>query len=146
MSVPKLRFLRMPGQYEVALPAYQTAGSVGMDLAAADYVEIAPRAIEQVRTGWAVEIPEGYEGQVRSRSGLSRRGVVVINSPGTIDADFRGEVCVLLINHGRLPYRIIPGDRIAQLVISPIVRLPTEEANELTETVRGTGGVGSTGR
>lgn len=125
-----------------------TAGAAGMDLASAaeDAVELAPGARAGVPTGWAMELPAGYEGQVRPRSGLSsKHGVTVVNAPGTIDSDYRGEVVVLLVNLGREPHVIQPGDRIAQLVVAPVVQVTVEETGELSDTARGAGGFGHTG-
>ncbi len=132
----------------VPLPAYQTKGAVGMDLCAAveSPLTIAPGDRALVPTGWAIAVPEGFEGQVRPRSGLAlRHGVTVLNSPGTIDPDYRGELQVLLINHGREAFVVARGDRIAQLVIAPIIRAELIELPELPTTARGGGGYGSTG-
>jgi dUTP pyrophosphatase len=118
-----------------------------MDLLAAHAVTLAPGTWDAVRTGLAIELPEGFEGQVRPRSGLARKhAVTVLNAPGTLDSDYRGEVQVLLINLGREPYVIRPGDRIAQLVIAPVVRAHVMRVDVLSDTVRGTGGFGHTGR
>lgn len=125
-----------------------TASAAGMDLAAAvdAPVRLAPGARAAVPTGWVVEIPDGYEGQVRPRSGNAlRRGLTVVNAPGTIDADFRGELHVLLVNLGDAPVTIEPGERIAQLVIAPVVRAQVVEVDEVGATQRGDGGFGSTG-
>jgi dUTP pyrophosphatase len=125
-----------------------TAGAAGMDLAsgADGPVTLAPGARVMVGTGLAVEIPAGFEGQVRARSGLARRyGIALVNAPGTIDSDYRGELSVLLINLGAEPHTIEPGDRIAQLVIAPVTRVQLSEATELSETERGAGGFGHTG-
>lgn len=130
------------------MPRYATALSAGADLLAAvgEPVVLAPGGRVAVPTGLVLEIPPGYEGQVRPRSGLAlHRGVTVANAPGTIDADFRGEVKVLLINLGPEPVTITRGDRIAQLVIAPVVRVRLEEVEELGDTGRGAGGFGSTG-
>ena len=129
-------------------PAYMTAGAAGMDLASAASQPIAIKPGERVviPTGLALEIPEGFEGQVRARSGLARKhGIALVNAPGTIDSDYRGEVAVLLINLGSEPHVIQPGDRIAQLVIAPVVRVQPAEVSELPETRRGEGGFGHTG-
>lgn len=136
-------------EHAVAPPSYQTEHAAGMDLVAAvpDRLEIAPGAIVAVPTGIRIEIPPGYEGQVRPRSGLAaRHGIGVPNAPGTIDADYRGEVQVLLVNLGGLPYTVRRGDRIAQLVLAPVLRAEVEIAAELSETARGPGGFGHTGR
>ena len=129
-------------------PAYMTAGAAGMDLAsAADAaVTIEPGQRASIPTGLAIEIPDGYEGQVRPRSGLARdHGVTLTNSPGTIDADYRGEVMLLLVNLGQEPCTIAPGDRVAQLIIAPATRVTPTEATELSPSGRGTGGFGHTG-
>lgn len=136
------------GAGDAPLPAYQTAGAVGLDLCAAIEAQltIAPGDRALVGTGWAIAIPEGFEGQVRPRSGLAlNHGVTVLNSPGTIDPDFRGELRVLLVNHGREPFVVTRGDRIAQLVIAPTTRAELVEMTELPATTRGGGGYGSTG-
>lgn len=137
------------GSIDVPLPAYQTTNAAGMDLCAAidDEVVIAPGERKLVPTGVSLAIPDGFEGQVRPRSGLAwRHGVTVLNSPGTIDADYRGEVKVLLINLSDVPFRLTRGERIAQLVVCPVVRAELELVSELDETSRGAGGYGSTGR
>jgi dUTP pyrophosphatase len=133
---------------DAIVPRYQTADAAGMDLHAAvdQPMQVAPGAVVAVPTGLAMAIPRGFEGQVRPRSGLARKhAVTVANAPGTIDADYRQEVMVLLINLGGEPYTIQPNDRIAQLVIAPVVQATLEEVEELRETAR-TGGFGSTGR
>lgn len=134
---------------DAVVPKYMTATAAGLDLSAAidAPMTIAPGDRVAVGTGLAMAIPAGYEGQVRPRSGLARtHGMTVINAPGTVDADFRGQVTILLVNHGREPVTISPGDRIAQLVIAPVVQARLEEVEELDETARGAGGFGSTGR
>ena len=131
------------------LPAYRTAGAAGMDLlaAVAAPLELAPGERRLVPTGIALALPDGYEAQVRPRSGLALdHGVTVLNAPGTIDGDYRGEVGVLLVNHGREPFRVARGDRIAQLVVAPVARADWCEAASLAPTPRGPGGFGSTGR
>lgn len=129
-----------------ALPEYATSQSAGMDLRAAEDVVLEPGAIKSVRTGLRIALPEGYEAQVRPRSGLALRyGISIPNAPGTIDADYRGEICVLLINHGKAPFEIRRGDRIAQMVVAPVTRVVWESVAELPETERGAGGFGSTG-
>lgn len=125
-----------------------TGGAAGMDLASAadGPITIAPGQRLGIPTGWSMELPPGYEAQVRPRSGLSlRHGVTVVNAPGTIDSDYRGEIVVLLVNLGQAPYTIAPGDRVAQMVIAPVARATVEEASELSETARGAGGFGHTG-
>lgn len=141
---------RMPHAEGLDLPAYETSASAGMDLRAAvpadDSMRLAPGARTLVPTGLQIALPEGYEGQVRPRSGLAHRhGVTVLNSPGTIDADYRGEVKVLLVNHGADPFTIERGMRIAQLVVAQHARVDWIEQTALEETVRGPGGFGSTG-
>jgi dUTP pyrophosphatase len=134
---------------DAALPRYKTAGAAGLDLAAAldGPITIAPGARELVPTGLALAIPDGYEGQVRPRSGLAvEHGVTCLNSPGTIDSDYRGELKVILVNHGAKPFTVAHGDRIAQLVIAPVARAEIAEVAALAETVRGEGGFGSTGK
>ena len=134
---------------DAVVPAYQTEHAAGLDLCAAidAPIELAPHARASVSTGLAIEIPPGFEGQLRPRSGLARdHGVTLTNSPGTIDADYRGPVAVLLINHGHEVVVIENGHRIAQLVIAPVVRAELAVVDELTETQRGAGGFGSTGR
>ena len=134
---------------DAVVPQYQTANEAGLDLCAAidAPITIAPHARAIFATGLAMAIPSGFEGQVRPRSGLAKNhGVTLTNSPGTIDSDFRGEIGILLINHGSEPFTIENGHRIAQLVIAPVVQAELEEVAELPETVRGGGGFGSTGR
>ena len=133
--------------YELDLPRYETSGAAGMDLRAAaeTYIESGERAL--VPTGIALAIPPGYEGQIRPRSGLAKKqGLTVLNSPGTIDSDYRGEVKVLLINLGHGPVQIHPGDRIAQIVFATVERVSLVEVRELGYTQRGDGGFGSTGK
>jgi len=134
----------------LALPAHETAASAGLDLRAAvpadDPATLPPGGRDLLPTGLKIALPEGYEGQVRPRSGLAHRhGVTVLNSPGTIDADYRGEVKVLLVNHGETPYTVERGERIAQLVVARHARVAWVEQAALEETVRGPGGFGSTG-
>lgn len=128
------------------LPAYATAGAAGMDVLSAEDVTIVPGARHAVATGLAVAIPAGFEIQVRPRSGLAlKHGITVPNTPGTIDSDYRGELKVILINHGDGPFEVRRGDRVAQLVIAPVTRATWLPVDELDETVRGEGGFGSTG-
>jgi len=127
------------------MPQKATEGSSGYDLVAIEHVGVNPGGCVKVRTGIRLEIPEGWEGQIRSRSGLARYGVVAANSPGTIDSDYRGEVCVLLRNHGSSLCQIAPGNRIAQIVFQRVPYTELIETDELTETSRGGGGFGSTG-
>ncbi len=136
------------GDVDVPPPRYQTEGAAGMDLAAAvaEPVILAPGARALIPTGWSAAIPEGFEGQVRPRSGLAlRHGITVLNAPGTVDADYRGELKVLLVNHGDEPFTVHRGDRIAQLVICPVARAEIEQVPSLDATPRGAGGYGSTG-
>jgi dUTP pyrophosphatase len=129
------------------LPRYETAGAAGMDLRADEAVALVPGQRAVVPTGLAVEIPHGHEGQVRPRSGLaSSHGVTLLNAPGTIDSDYRGEVKVILVNLGQEPVRLERGERIAQLVIAPVTRATLQVTEALGETGRGQGGLGSTGR
>ncbi|HHW75283.1 MAG TPA: dUTP diphosphatase [Firmicutes bacterium] len=130
------------------LPAYMSAGAAGMDLCAAlnDTMDIEPGAIELVPTGLQVAVPQGYELQIRPRSGLAARyGISLVNSPGTIDADYRGEIKVILINLGRAPFTVRRGDRIAQMILCPIPRVKLLPCTALPETRRGEGGFGHTG-
>ena len=128
------------------LPAYATSGAAGMDVVSAEDVSIAPGARHAVATGLALAIPEGFEIQVRPRSGLAlKHGITVPNTPGTIDSDYRGELKVILINHGADPFVIARGDRVAQLVLAPVVQAAWDEVAELDATERGEGGFGSTG-
>ena len=132
----------------VRLPQYETPGAAGMDIRAFidEDISIAPMGRVKIPTGLFLEIPSGYEAQVRPRSGLaSRSGVTIVNAPGTIDSDYRGEVEVLIINFGNEPFTVKNGDRIAQMVISPVIQLRVFETETLSETERGTGGFGSTG-
>ena len=131
---------------EAVLPRYSHPGDAGMDLYAIEDVDLAPGDSAMVRTGLAVEVPEGTEAQVRPRSGLAaRHRVTVLNTPGTIDEGYRGEVCVILINHGRGPFQVTRGMRVAQMVIKPVLTVQITEAAELSDTHRGDGGFGSTG-
>lgn len=137
------------GPVPVPLPSYQTSGSAGLDLHAALAVPVtlAPGCRHLVPTGLALAIPEGYEGQVRPRSGLAlKHGLSLVNSPGTIDSDYRGQVAVILINHGTEPFTIEPLARIAQLVLTRVERAELQWVESLDETERGAGGYGSTGQ
>lgn len=137
---------RLPHFEGLELPAYATDGAAGMDVLAAEDVTLPPGGRHAVATGLAVAIPAGYEIQVRPRSGLAlKHGISVPNTPGTIDSDYRGELKVILINHGAEAFDILRGDRIAQIVLAPVVRLSWLKVDELDETVRGEGGFGSTG-
>ncbi len=145
--MPELLIKRLnESDNDIPLPSYATEHAAGMDLRVNQNVEIAPGEILMAPTGIAIEIPEGYEGQVRPRSGLAaKHGITALNSPGTIDADYRGEVKVILINHGKEPVRFERGARIAQLVISKYEKVEIAEADELAETARASGGFGHTG-
>lgn len=146
MESVRIRIARLaPG---VQIPDYFSADAAGMDLPAAvsEPIVIAPGEFHLVPCGFAVEIPRGFEGQVRPRSGLaSRHGVTVLNAPGTIDSDYRGEVKVLLINHGPAPFAVTAGMRIAQLVVARVARVDWEPVDVLTPSSRGEGGFGHTG-
>lgn len=133
---------------DLPLPAYETEGAAGLDLRAAiaTPVTLAPGARALVPTGLAMQLPAGFEGQVRPRSGLAlRHGITVLNAPGTVDSDYRGEVSVVLINHGSEDFTVTRGDRIAQLIIAPVSHARLSEVDMLSETARGAGGYGSTG-
>lgn len=150
MSEQVLRVTRLRHGADLPLPAYQSAQAAGLDLHAAVPPQaplvIPPGAWASVPTGVALALPPGSEGQLRPRSGLAaRHGVTVLNAPGTVDADYRGEVRVLLVNFGAEPFTVKRGERIAQLVIAPVLRASLVETPELDETVRGAGGFGSTG-
>ncbi len=151
MSMVKVEVLLLPHFTGLELPSYETAGAAGMDVRAAlaeeAPVTLAPGERALVPTGLSVAIPEGYEIQVRPRSGLAaKHGITCLNTPGTIDSDYRGEIKVILINLGQLAFTIRRGERIAQLVLAPVTRLIWEEVAVLAETSRGAGGFGSTGR
>ena len=144
---PRVRIKKL--RADAILPRYMTAHAAGLDLSAAlnEPVVLAPGERVALPTGLAFELPPGYEGQLRPRSGLAREhGVTLVNSPGTLDADYRGPLLVLVINHGTVPVTIVHGQRIAQLVIAPIVQAELIEVDELSTTERGDGGFGSTGR
>jgi dUTP pyrophosphatase len=147
----RIELTRLPHGEGLALPAYQTAHAAGLDLPAAvpeDHsLTLLPGRSALVPTGLMIALPEGYEAQVRPRSGLAaKHGVTVLNAPGTVDADYRGEISVLLINHGAEPFTIKRGERIAQMVIAPVARAELVAVSELSSTARGSGGYGSTGR
>ena len=138
---------RLPHGSDLPLPAYATAGAAGMDVVAAEDHDLPPGARHAVATGFAVAIPSGFEVQVRPRSGLAlNHGVTCLNTPGTIDSDYRGEVKVILANLGSEPFAIRRGDRIAQLVPAPVQRAILAEVDSLDDTARGDGGFGSTGQ
>jgi dUTP pyrophosphatase len=147
----EVRILRLPHGADIELPAYATDGAAGLDLRAAVAADapvvLAPGARALIPTGFAMAVPQGLEAQVRPRSGLAlKNGVSCLNSPGTIDSDYRGEVGVILVNHGQEPFTINRGDRIAQMVIARYERAQFVESDSLDETSRGAGGFGSTGR
>ena len=145
MSIP-VQVKRLDHGAGLPLPAYATSGAAGMDVVSAEDVTIAPGGRHAVATGFALAIPEGYEIQVRPRSGLAlKHGITVPNTPGTIDSDYRGELKVILINHGTDSFVIARGDRVAQLVLAPVLQAAWEEVAELDATTRGAGGFGSTG-
>ena len=142
-----IRLYRLPHGEGLPVPAYATAGAAGMDVVAAEALTLAPGARAAVATGFAIAIPEGYEVQVRPRSGLAlKHGITCLNTPGTIDSDYRGEVKVILINLGEAPFAITRGERIAQLVPAPVQRATLAIVDGLDDTARGSGGFGSTGR
>src|SRR4051812_17412950 len=150
MKSVKVKIVRLPHSAGLPLPAYQSADAAGLDLMAAVPVDapivMAPGARAQIPTGVSIALPRGTEAQVRPRSGLAaRHGITVLNSPGTIDSDYRGEINVLLINHGEAAFPIRRGERIAQLVIAPVTQVELLAVTELSATGRGSGGFGSTG-
>lgn len=143
---PVLRFKLEPGFEKIELPAYQTPGAAGMDVRAAEDCILTPGETRLVATGFSMSISEGYEAQLRPRSGLAiKHGITLMNSPGTIDSDFRGAVQVILTNLGREPFEVKKGDRVAQMVITKVEQPVIEIVDELEDTERGTGGFGSTG-
>ena len=149
MTVP-VEIMRLPHAQDLPLPAYETEQAAGMDLRAAvpedAPVTLRPGGRTAIPTGLCIALPDGFEAQVRPRSGLAlRHGVAPLNSPGTVDADYRGEIKVILINHGEEAFVIRRGERIAQMVVAPVTRVTWREAETLSETVRGAGGFGSTG-
>lgn len=147
--MPTLKVHVTPTAEGLPLPAYETPGAAGMDLRAApaESLTLAPGERALVNTGLRLEIPPGYEGQVRPRSGLAiRHGITLLNTPGTIDSDYRGLLQVVVINLGQEPFTIHRGDRIAQLILAPVLQMELEITEDLAETERGAGGFGSTGR
>jgi dUTP pyrophosphatase len=141
-----IRVRRLAHGDGLPLPVYATEGAAGMDVVAAEELDLLPGQRHAVATGFAIAIPDGYEVQVRPRSGLAlKHGITVPNTPGTIDCDYRGELKVILINHGDAPFPIRRGDRIAQLVAAPVQRAGFVEVDDLDTTARGAGGFGSTG-
>ena len=144
MSIPSLPVRLLDPR--AVLPSYAHPDDAGMDLAACEVVEIAPGTAAMVRTGIAIALPPGTEAQVRPRSGLAaRNAVTVLNTPGTVDEGYRGEIRVILINHGLEVFRVTPGMRIAQLVVAPVLRVRPEPVDSLPDTARGEAGFGSTG-
>ncbi len=142
-----VKLLRLPHGKDLPLPAYATSGSAGLDLRAAEAFTLKPGERALVPTGIAIALPQGFEAQVRPRSGLAvKHGVTVLNAPGTIDADYRGEIKVPVINHGAEDFVIARGDRIAQMVIAPVTIATLTEVDRLEETERGSGGFGSSGQ
>ncbi len=141
-----ISIMRLSHGADLPIPAYATDGAAGMDVVAAEALILAPGERHAVATGFAMAIPEGYEVQVRPRSGLAlKHGVTCLNTPGTIDSDYRGEVKVILANLGNAPFPIARGDRIAQLVPAAVQRAVLDEVSNLDATIRGSGGFGSTG-
>ncbi len=148
MSRVTVAIQRLANGAGLPLPSYATAGAAGLDLAAAVETEVVlqPGARALIPTGFAIALPEGLEAQVRPRSGLAvRHGVSIVNAPGTVDSDYRGEIMVCLVNLGERPFTIARGDRIAQMVVAPVTAIAWDEADDLAATGRGTGGFGSTG-
>ncbi len=147
----RVEIRRLPHGEDLPLPAYQSTGAAGLDLLAAVPEQtpliLSPGKSAIVPTGLTIALPSGYEAQIRPRSGLAaRHGITVLNAPGTVDADYRGEVSVLLINHGEAPFAIRRGERIAQMVIAPVAQAQLVAVDQLSTTDRGSGGYGSTGR
>jgi dUTP pyrophosphatase len=143
----EVKFKRLANGEGLALPAYETAGAAGMDLRAAEDAVLEPGARCLMPTGLAIALPQGFEAQVRPRSGLAvNHGISVLNTPGTIDSDYRGEIKVPLINHGETEFKIRRGDRIAQMVIAPVIQVRIVETDALDQTARGADGFGSSGR
>ena len=143
----EIQLQRLPHGEGLPAPTYATEGAAGLDVVAAESVNLAPGQRRAVATGFAIAIPEGYEVQVRPRSGLAlKHGIGCPNAPGTIDHDYRGELMIILINLGNEPFEIKRGERIAQLIPAPVLRASFQEVAELSETGRGVGGFGSTGR
>jgi dUTP pyrophosphatase len=147
MTSIRIAVQRLPHGEGLPLPAYATAGAAGMDVVAAEALVLQPGSRAAIATGFALAIPDGYEVQVRPRSGLALKfGITCLNTPGTIDSDYRGEVKVILANLGSEPFAVARGERIAQLVPAPVQRAVLDEVAVLDDTTRGTGGFGSTGR
>ena len=147
MAEIRIAIRRLANGEGLPLPAYATEHAAGLDVVAAESLILAPGARHAVATGFAIAIPDGYEVQVRPRSGLAlKHGITCLNTPGTIDSDYRGEVRVILANLGSEPFEVRRGERIAQLVPAPVLRADFREVDELDSTARGAGGFGSTGR
>jgi len=149
MSEAKIEIKRLPHAEGIDLPSYKSSDAAGMDIRAAldEPILLKPGERALIPTGLQFAIPRGYEIQVRPRSGLAiKHGITMLNSPGTIDADYRGEVKLIAINHGQHNFKIERGERLAQLIIAPVVQMPVVEVDKLDETERGDGGFGSTGR
>ncbi|MBA3834784.1 MAG: dUTP diphosphatase [Sphingomonas sp.] len=143
----EIKLTRLPHGEGLPLPRYASEDAAGLDVTAAEELKLQPGQRHAVATGFAIEIPRGYEVQVRPRSGLAfKNGITCLNTPGTIDSDYRGEVKVILINLGQEPFEVRRGERIAQLVPAPVLRADFVEVSELDSTERGSGGFGSTGR
>ena len=146
---PVVQIQTLPHGEGIDLPFYATSHAAGADLRAAIDTDttIAPGTHALIKTGFAMALPDNYEAQIRPRSGLAlKHGITVLNSPGTIDADYRGEIGVILINHGQQPFIVQRGDRIAQMIIAPFVQADFQPADTLSDTTRGTGGFGSSGK
>ena len=143
----KVDIMQLAHGIDLPLPSYATAGAAGLDLRSAEALTLKPNARALVATGIAIALPENFEAQVRPRSGLAvKHGVTVLNSPGTIDCDYRGEIKVPLINHGAEDFVIARGDRIAQMIIAPVIQVQLHEVASLNETNRAAGGFGSSGK
>ena len=142
-----IQLKRLPHGQDLPLPCYATEHAAGLDVVAGESLTLAPLQRHAVATGFAIAIPHGYEVQVRPRSGLApKHGITCLNTPGTIDSDYRGEVKVILANLGSEPFEVVRGERIAQLVPAPVLQARFAEVTDVDETVRGAGGFGSTGR
>ena len=149
MTPLQVPLCRLPHGRDLPLPRYASEDAAGLDLLAAiaESIELAPGTRNLIPTGVSIALPRGYEAQIRPRSGLAlKHGIGLLNSPGTIDADYRGEIAVILINHGDAPFTIARGDRIAQLVVAPVTRLAWAESETLPQSTRGARGFGSTGK
>ena len=149
MAQLEIEIQRLPGSADLPLPSYQSQDAVGMDLHAAVGADttVAPGAVAAIPCGFALAVPTGYEAQVRPRSGLAaKHAISLANTPGTIDPDYRGEVKVILVNHGKEPFVVTRGMRIAQMLVLPVPRVAWKEVTELPPTGRGTGGFGHTGK